>query len=416
MKRLLILLGLLLIVSLGAFGQYSYTSTSISATSTSVYASAYSEIDYYTAYSSYVELWGALFNCNCSSYSQMMNGSWSYGASSASYSVSATASPNSYYSVWALPYLVLYYDVYVDSNIEYEDPYGYSLLGGDIGTPSIFEQPPGQYVQTFTEVIPLDAAYVTVLSPALQPLVPTIYSISPAQGLIGDSITVTISGTGFDPSDVIISDSGVYATLQYADYNEIIATFVIDGNDPGGSTNIYVLAQGQGSNGGAFYKQVPSNSSVLSARALQVGTRYGLDGCEPGQFGIQLDVVYQVLDQRGLPIRSTSMIPVEQDLNYVMNGTWEGNPRPEWGPVMGGTSQITAGRLYTDPQGTFEDAPFGTCSSSPFVATYTQPLGIQMLGRNNPYPIRTNHMTEQSTAPQTGWSHNDSYDVNVSVP
>jgi hypothetical protein len=55
---------------------------------------------------------------------------------------------------------------------------------------------------------------------------------------------------------------------------------------------------------------------------------------------------------------------------------------------MGGSSPITHGRTFTDSNGTFEDAPFGICASSPFTATYTQPISILLSGTR--YTVRTN--------------------------
>jgi hypothetical protein len=124
---------------------------------------------------------------------------------------------------------------------------------------------------------------------------------------------------------------------------QIIATLSIPADDPRGNTNIYVTAQAQQSGNLAFYKQVPSNSSVISTRALPAGTRYGLDGCSPGDFGIEIDIVYQVLDQQSpaQPIKSAKMRPKEKDLALVINGVSDGDQLPNWGDVVGGSSQIT---------------------------------------------------------------------------
>jgi hypothetical protein len=246
---------------------------------------------------------------------------------------------------------------------------------------------------------------------------PQITSISPAQGLVGDdSIQVTINGSGFDGSSTITSDCSITATIQSVTSTQIVATLAIPDGDSGGNANIYVAAQTQRSNGIAFYRQVPSNSSVISARALPAGTRYGLDGCDPGQYGIQIDVLYQVLDQQGNTIKSSKMRPKEKDLSLVINGVFEGDQQPNWVDVMGGTSQITAGRTYTDANGQFEDAPYGLCSSSPFTATYTQPLTVTVKDGLTFYPIRTNHVTQTSSVPNQGNIYNDSNDINVSVP
>jgi hypothetical protein len=60
-------LAMLLCCGISAFAQYSYTSSSISATSTTVYASTYVELDYASADYYTLELWSELDqNCNVS--------------------------------------------------------------------------------------------------------------------------------------------------------------------------------------------------------------------------------------------------------------------------------------------------------------------------------------------------------------
>ena len=56
MNRSIFIIAILLLSSLAASGQYAYTSTSISATTTSVYANAYTEVDYNSAYDYYVRI------------------------------------------------------------------------------------------------------------------------------------------------------------------------------------------------------------------------------------------------------------------------------------------------------------------------------------------------------------------------
>ena len=83
---------------------------------------------------------------------------------------------------------------------------------------------------------------------------------------------------------------------------------------------------------------------------------------------------------------------------------------------MGGSSQITAGRTYTDANGTFEDAPYGLCEGGAFTGTYSQPISVTVNDAAIYYPIRTNHITQTGYAPNTGTTQNDSGDINVHVP
>jgi hypothetical protein len=171
------------------------------------------------------------------------------------------------------------------------------------------------------------------------------------------------------------------------------------GTGTGQLNSSYCQSQSTGQNN----VQVPTSLSVLSKKALPQTSKYGF-GCFPGQYGFQIDIVYQVLDQKGTPIKSASMEPQEQDLNYVFDGQNEGNPLPTWGDIMGGSSGITAGRKNTDSNGTFEDAPFGVCASAPFTATYTQPISVLL--NNQRFTVRTNNWSQTGTGPATGQTTN----------
>ena len=109
------------------------------------------------------------------------------------------------------------------------------------------------------------------------------------------------------------------------------------------------------------------------------------------------------------------MRPKEKDLNFVLNGFAEGDPVPNWGDVMGGTSLITKRRTFTDANGTFEDAPFGVCSSDLLSATATQPLSVLVRNGSIYFPIRTNHFVYLGYLPGTGNIHNQG-DINASYP
>jgi len=166
-----------------------------------------------------------------------------------------------------------------------------------------------------------------------------------------------------------------------------------------------------GATGGGT-SQVPTSLSVISAKAIPPPTTTTAPGCPAGSYGLMADIVYQVLDQNNppKPIKSTSMRPQEEDLNYVFNGVNQGNPVPNWQDVMGGSSPITAGRTYTDANGTFEDAPFGICASAPFTATFTQPLSILLNGTR--YNVRTNNWKVVGTGANKGQVTNGA-DINV---
>jgi hypothetical protein len=56
-----------------------------------------------------------------------------------------------------------------------------------------------------------------------------------------------------------------------------------------------------------------------------------------------------------------------------------------WNPNYPGSTQ------FTSASGQFLDAPFGACTLTPFVDTFTQPISMPMNGRN--YTVRTNSWT-----------------------
>ncbi len=183
----------------------------------------------------------------------------------------------------------------------------------------------------------------------------------------------------------------------------------------GGSAEISVISNdycGFGA-GGTAGVQIPTSISVISAKALPP-LGYG-QGCNSGDYGFLSDIVYQVLDQGGQPIKNTTMEPQEKDLNFIFNGTNYGDQVSEWADIMGGTSQITAGRKNTDVNGQFEDAPFGTCGNGiSFTATYTQPISVLVGGSSGRrYSVRTNNWTQTGTAVASGRTKNG-VDVDVS--
>jgi|GEM_PF-4701254 len=166
MKQQLILASIALAASVGASAQYTYTSTSLTFDDTTVYASAYTEADYYTA--SYYSMGLASYlyagcDLNCGN-GQLLNEETNYGTSSVSYSASVAVADNTWYTLLAFPWLDVYYDYYVDGGYEWIDQYGYSVTSTSDGSPSIYEYPSGTYELTGTQVIETDAGYNTVFA------------------------------------------------------------------------------------------------------------------------------------------------------------------------------------------------------------------------------------------------------------
>jgi len=249
--------------------------------------------------------------------------------------------------------------------------------------------------------------------------------------LTNDPLGILFLGTAqnwvyaYNPCVDINTDVTNWFYPNWSTQNTAIATVSTTGNHSGvsiGSTTTNVwgyLAQSTyrycplrlASPSGGVTVQVPTALSVISAKAIPPPTTTLSPGCPVGSYGLQGDTVYQVLDQYGKQLKSSAMRPQEEDLNYVFNGTNYGNPIPNWQDVMGGTSSITAGRTFTDSNGTFEDAPFGICASVPFTATFTQPLSVLFNGVR--YTVRTNSWTVVGTGSNKGTIKNGT-DISIS--
>ncbi len=112
MKRTTVILAFLLALGAVASAQYAYSSTSLSQTSGTIYASNYVEVDYLTADYYWLATWNE-FDQNCTYYScdyptNTVAAGWSYGTSSTSWS---SSTPVSYaeYALYAAPEVVTYY-------------------------------------------------------------------------------------------------------------------------------------------------------------------------------------------------------------------------------------------------------------------------------------------------------------------
>ncbi len=207
---------------------------------------------------------------------------------------------------------------------------------------------------------------------------PKITGISPARGLIGTSLlTVTITGTGLAGATSIAAGTGINATVSNSTATQITANFAIASNATLGNHSVTVTVAGQPSNSLNFFVQKPATLSVISP--INVIANGANGGCIDGTFyGIRIDVKYQVMDQDtpAVAIQSADMVPQES-----INGTAYVNIGPD--AVM--TSQ------FTDADGTYHDAPVGTCSISSFSQPFTQVVRIGTNGTN--YSVRTNSFT-----------------------
>jgi hypothetical protein len=150
--------------------------------------------------------------------------------------------------------------------------------------------------------------------------------------------------------------------------------------------------------------QKPNSLSVLSVKVLPTGTT-GDYGCVPGyDYGIAVDIKYQVLDQRNPPqaIMSSNMIPHEK--GTFSDGTpYDNNIGPTY---ISTTSKNTAA------DGTFHDAPMELCSIAPFSGK-TQTQNVTVLIGSGSYPVRSQTFTYSSSGAGHGTITNGS-DISAS--
>ncbi len=188
-------------------------------------------------------------------------------------------------------------------------------------------------------------------------VLPSVDGIDPPKGLIGAGIPVTISGAGFVSGKTTVNAGPniTVSNVSVSSSTQIVATFTSTSSAAGNQT-VKVTANGQTSNSINYFVQVPTSLSFLGGSVLPDGTAPPA-GCLPSTpYGIFADLQYQVNDQSGAPIQSSSMTPHET--GTLFTGESIDN---NIGPVAGyPTSSAT-----TASDGTFHDVPFGYCQNLP---------------------------------------------------
>jgi NHL repeat/IPT/TIG domain len=105
----------------------------------------------------------------------------------------------------------------------------------------------------------------TVNAPA-PPAPPTLTSISPAAGLRGTTVTVTLTGTRFEPGTgmtVVVSGNGItVANANATSATSMTATFTIAGSAPLGSFNVTVATAKAGSSNATPFAVNPQGPAI----------------------------------------------------------------------------------------------------------------------------------------------------------
>jgi hypothetical protein len=136
---------------------------------------------------------------------------------------------------------------------------------------------------------------------------PTISSITPARGLIGNNTSVTLSGQRFKSGQTLSAGTGITVTINSINSTTITATLAVSENATGGNHDMNLTTPGgASSNTQQFYVQIPNAFLPLSVASA--------DGhCGSSSQGYAVKITYQVVDQEdpAVPIAVAGLIPEE---------------------------------------------------------------------------------------------------------
>lgn len=213
------------------------------------------------------------------------------------------------------------------------------------------------------------------------------------------------TGSGFTGTTVAAA-SGANITVSgvsIQDDSHIQATLTPTNSQAGGGNQgITVSANGHRSSTN-FFGQLPTSVSVQGTPVIIADGTSG--GCvAPQNFGIEIDIKYQVLDQQSpaQSIQSSNMTPFETD-------TTQGNTAS--GDVCQG-SPVADCTLKTQADGTWHDAPVGICLNNPQSDIQVKQV-ISMIVGSTQYEVRTNNYVEAGTSNGRG-SITNNVDIKVS--
>lgn len=232
---------------------------------------------------------------------------------------------------------------------------------------------------------------------------PTISSISPAEGLIGVGTNVTITGTYFAAGASVNAGSNIsVSNVSVGSSTQINATFTpTNSSSAGGNQAVTVSVGSQKSNSANFFDQISTALEVVGTPAT-IATGNPGGSTTNSNFGIEIDIEYQVLDQESLAqtIQSSGMTPYENDT--FPTGTSSGDTCP---------SSVADCTVTTASNGTYHDAPVGACVAQATL-NYSETQAINMIVGSTKYAVRTNNFTITSSSSGHGAITNG-VDINV---
>jgi hypothetical protein len=150
---------------------------------------------------------------------------------------------------------------------------------------------------------------------------PTITSISPAQGLVGAPIGVTITGTGFASGASVSAGSNIsVSSVSVSSSTKITATFTsTNSSSAGGSQAVTVSVAGQPSNKQNFLVQIPTHFQRYNQPPEAPG---GLGPVTTVTNGNVVDLSGNVLATHYCGVYENFLFDIaDQQSNQIVNGT-----------------------------------------------------------------------------------------------
>jgi hypothetical protein len=220
----------------------------------------------------------------------------------------------------------------------------------------------------------------------------------------GDSFLLTITGVAPNkPVTMNATKNGVPLTPFNAGSTDSSGNFTLTGTE----TDFYVseyteqwyvdgVAIGPLLEFEVIYK--PAGLTVTSVDLAS----FPSPACTGLTYGIFVDIGYQVTNQNGLAVTSTTGVPLipTEDVKFGSSG-WIYDR--EIGPDPG----YPTSNRFVDENGRFHDVPVGTCTNFPFSVDTRQVISIR--AGNNEYLVRGDTVfTKSSASPGHGFITNGS--------
>lgn len=236
---------------------------------------------------------------------------------------------------------------------------------------------------------------------------PKLTGIWPAHGLVGTTVSVTISGSGFGSAATVNAGTGITVSYGSRSDTSISTSFAIAANAAGGNHAVSVTANGQTSSSVNFYVQIPSKLSISNYGGLNVITNgsvvdYFGTIILTHQCGSYRNVVSSLLDQQGGTILGGDFTFTESFSNYTTTiNPNPGVPQPE------SSQQNTSIQPLADIQYLGKNAPncFGSNDHEGFDQSFKVTLG------SNNFPLSTVYHIERGN-----YSGTAKVDVTVKTP